>query len=276
MNSNSATYTIFVNAIIANSRGDILFVRRAPDDPYLPGYYELPGGKVRVGENLEQSIRSCILTELGIADTELQYHSSKTYINNEGPYMRVYFIAHTTSTDMRLSAAHDTSAWISVHSSAQYEVISDFDDIISKDIDDKKTTYIVYTDGGSRGNPGPSASAYLVFDTNGNLCLKGGEYAGVGTNNRAEYTAVLLALKALAKVAGKNDTIEFRADSLLVVNQLQGVYKVRNRDLWPIHEAVLTLVKRFKRVTFTHIPREQNTKADASVNEILDAHHDLL
>lgn len=136
----------------------------------------------------------------------------------------------------------------------------------------EKPTYTAYTDGGSRGNPGPSASAYLIQDRGGEIVLEGGQYMGVGTNNRAEYNAVLLALGALSDVAGAADTVEFKIDSLLVVNQLSGVYKVRNRELWPVHEQIVTKLAQFKDVHFTHIPRELNVAADARVNKILDAH----
>lgn len=101
---------------------------------------------------------------------------------------------------------------------------------------------------------------------------EGGEYIGVGTNNRAEYTAVLLALQAAVDVATPDSKLDFKIDSLMVVSELNGTYKVRNRELWPLHEQILALTKKFKKVTFTHIPREQNTAADAQVNKILNAH----
>ena len=130
--------------------------------------------------------------------------------------------------------------------------------------------YIVYTDGGSRGNPGPSASAYLIIDQHQSVLAEGGKYIGVGSNNQAEYNAVLLALTKLGEIAAGPVVAECRIDSLLVVNELNGTYKIRNRELWPVHEQILSLVERLGRVTFVHIPREMNTAADAHVNKILD------
>ena len=128
----------------------------------------------------------------------------------------------------------------------------------------------IYTDGGSRGNPGPSASGYVIMNTKDEVLEEGGEYLGVTTNNQAEYRAVKLALESAARYhAGE---LHCFMDSLLVVNQLNGKFKMRNPDLRPIHADIQRLAQQFKRVTFTHVRREFNTLADAKVNEILDSH----
>lgn len=127
----------------------------------------------------------------------------------------------------------------------------------------------LYTDGGSRGNPGPSASAYVIMDMNDVVIKKSGIYQGITTNNQAEYQAVKIGLEEARKIGALE--IAIYMDSLLVVNQMKGIFKVKNRDLWPIHEAIKELIKSFKKVTFTHVPRELNKLADAEVNEILDA-----
>lgn len=134
---------------------------------------------------------------------------------------------------------------------------------------DSSRKLLVYTDGGSRGNPGPSAAGYVIFDDTGTVIHEGGAFLGITTNSQAEYQAVKLALEK-AQDLGAED-IEMRLDSLLVVNQMKGVYAVRNRDLWPIHEYILNLVKRFKRVRFIHVKREDNRLADGMVNRILDS-----
>ncbi len=140
--------------------------------------------------------------------------------------------------------------------------------------DEINTTLItdvnIYTDGGSRGNPGPSACSYVMFDCNKNIIKNDGSYLGITTNNQAEYQAVLLALKAAIEIGAKN--IHIFADSLLVVNQMDGVYKIKNQDLVPIYNEAKQLIKQLGRVTFTHIPREMNRVADEQVNNILDKH----
>jgi ribonuclease HI/pterin-4a-carbinolamine dehydratase len=142
--------------------------------------------------------------------------------------------------------------------------------------DDKKTTKFkqikLYADGGSRGNPGPSASGYVLFDMQDNILVEHGVYLGVTTNNQAEYQALKLALEEAKKL--EVEQIHVYMDSLLVINQMLGKFKVSNRDLWPIHNAIKELVASLKSVSFTHIPRELNKAADNMVNRALDEQQD--
>jgi ribonuclease HI len=128
----------------------------------------------------------------------------------------------------------------------------------------------IYTDGGSRGNPGPSASGYIIMDEKEEIIEEGGEYLGVTTNNQAEYQAVKLALRSAIKYDPKE--VHFFIDSLLVVNQMNGIYKIKNKDLWPIHADIKKTAENFEKVTFTHVRRELNKLADAKVNEVLDSY----
>ena len=126
----------------------------------------------------------------------------------------------------------------------------------------------LYADGGSRGNPGPSASGYVLFDEEDKILVDQGVYLGITTNNQAEYTALKLGLEE-AKSRNVSE-VDVYMDSLLVINQMRGIFKVRNRDLWPIHASIMELTKQFKKVNFTHVPRELNKMADAAVNRALD------
>jgi ribonuclease HI/pterin-4a-carbinolamine dehydratase len=131
----------------------------------------------------------------------------------------------------------------------------------------------VFGDGGSRGNPGPSASGYVILDMEDNVLVDKGVYLGITTNNQAEYTALKLALEECVKMGVKQ--VQVYMDSLLVVNQMKGIFKVKNRDLWPIHDAIKTLATKFEKVSFSHVPREFNKLADAAVNRALDEQLDL-
>jgi ribonuclease HI len=127
----------------------------------------------------------------------------------------------------------------------------------------------VFADGGSRGNPGPSASGFVLLDPDTNIVLVDrGVYIGVTTNNQAEYLALKYALEEAAKMGARE--VDAYMDSLLVVNQLRGTFKVRNRDLFPIHDAVKTLINGFQKFSITHVPREMNKLADAAVNRAMD------
>ncbi|HTE22713.1 MAG TPA: 4a-hydroxytetrahydrobiopterin dehydratase [Candidatus Limnocylindria bacterium] len=127
----------------------------------------------------------------------------------------------------------------------------------------------LYADGGSRGNPGPSASGYVLLDEDDTVIIKSGVYLGITTNNQAEYQSLKFGLEEAQKLGASE--VEVYMDSLLVINQMRGIFKVKNRDLWPIHEAIKEVAKQFKKITFTHVPREFNKLADAEVNETLDA-----
>lgn len=126
----------------------------------------------------------------------------------------------------------------------------------------------MYADGGSRGNPGPSASGFVILTLDDEVVVKKGVYLGVTTNNQAEYQALRFGLQEASKMGIRD--IHVYMDSMLVVNQMLGIFQVKNRDLWPIHDAIKQLVATFHHVSFTHVPRALNKLADAAVNETLD------
>ena len=133
-----------------------------------------------------------------------------------------------------------------------------------------------YTDGGSRGNPGHSAIAILITkgtnedDEKGRIIFQHGEYIGIGTNNQAEYKALIKALQESQKLS--RGDILCTLDSELVVRQLIGEYKVKSSDLKPLYEEVKLLEKSFKSVSYRHVRRENPfiQKADSMVNNVLD------
>lgn len=129
----------------------------------------------------------------------------------------------------------------------------------------------VYTDGGARGNPGPSASAFVVV-RDGKVIFKGAEFLGISTNNEAEYKAVVLALNWLNNNKGMNfERVAFFLDSELVTRQIDGSYKVKSANLIPLASRVMELLKQLKTdVKFTSISRDKNKLADALVNEKID------
>jgi len=129
-----------------------------------------------------------------------------------------------------------------------------------------------YTDGASRGNPGPSACAVILFDEKNEELLSRSRRLGVATNNVAEYEGVLLALE-LAEALGARD-LEIRVDSELVVRQLKGRYKVKHPSLIPLHARAIQRMASFKEITISHVPRKENLQADKLVNDELDGKAD--
>lgn len=127
---------------------------------------------------------------------------------------------------------------------------------------------VIYTDGASRGNPGPAAYGVYIIDEDQNTTeLKGA--LGDQTNNFAEYTAVVEAIKWM--VANSFKEAELRADSELMIKQINGEYKVKSDTLKPLHAEIKSLmVKNQLRVNFKHVRREFNKDADRLANEALD------
>ncbi|PIP25040.1 MAG: hypothetical protein COX34_00830 [Candidatus Nealsonbacteria bacterium CG23_combo_of_CG06-09_8_20_14_all_36_12] len=134
---------------------------------------------------------------------------------------------------------------------------------------------IIYTDGGSRGNPGPAAIGVVFCNERGQVIKEYSEYLGEATNNEAEYEAVIFALKKFKALFGKklaqNTEIEIRSDSELLVKQLAGKYKILEPDIQQLFLQVWNSKIDFKEVKFKLISREKNKEADRLVNEALDS-----
>lgn len=128
----------------------------------------------------------------------------------------------------------------------------------------------MYSDGGSRGNPGPSALGVYIET----LDKQFGEFLGVKTNNEAEYLAIVAGLKKikaiLGKATAKNTQVECRMDSELAVRQLTHQYKVEKEHIQKLCFLVWNLTHDFAGVGFVHVPREKNTVADAMANQAMD------
>jgi ribonuclease HI len=126
----------------------------------------------------------------------------------------------------------------------------------------------IYSDGGARGNPGPAAIGFVIQDAKGKVLFEKGEKIGEATNNQAEYQAIRFALEKAKELKGTE--LECFLDSELVVKQLSGEYKVKDKDLAVQYLKIWNLQNEFKSVTYKHIYREKNTAADSLVNQALD------
>ncbi len=127
---------------------------------------------------------------------------------------------------------------------------------------------LLYTDGGSRNNPGPAATGFVLKTENGQTLRKGGNFLGTATNNEAEYRALLEGLKAARDFSPQH--LDCFLDSSLVVNQLNGRFKIKESRLGELVFEVKKLETSFVSVRYNYIPREKNKEADAIVNRTLD------
>lgn len=286
---------ISVRAIIRDDQKTLL-LRRAEGRQSILGKYELPGGKLAYGEQPEDALGRYLKDNAGLIIKSAQLYDVLTYIDHDDRDIQYTFILYLVSlsdsgSKVRLQQKYDQYAWKKLGDINQDELtesaklllgISQQDIttteknvLIENPVADVTTTdnlshVIIYSDGGSRGNPGPSASGFVILNDRRDVIHQGGMYLGITTNNQAEYHGVRLGLEKAMEMGVK--TVDFRIDSLLVVNQLNGIYTIKNRELWPINERVRELAEQFDKVSFSHVKREFNQLADGMVNKILNAH----
>jgi ribonuclease HI len=127
--------------------------------------------------------------------------------------------------------------------------------------------HLAYSDGASKGNPGPAAIGAVIFDPEGHELYRLGKRLGTATNNEAEYRAAIAALEAALALGARR--LELRLDSELVARQMSGRYRVRNPRLARLHARMLALRQRFEEVVVRHVPRTENKLADALANQAL-------
>jgi mutator protein MutT len=276
---------VSVRAII-KQKGKTLLLRRAEGRASIVGLYELPGGKIKFGEQPEDALARIFMQDIGAEVQTEQLFDVLTYVDHDSPDIQYVFILYLVSlraNSLQLGSKYDKFAWKKSSEIQQREVTESTEMILglvhgSPSLESvgittsvKDTTHlIVYSDGGSRGNPGPSAAAYVIFNTSDEVIDQGSQYLGLTTNNQAEYHGVRLGLEK-ARLLGAR-TVDFRSDSMLVVNQMNGIYAIKNRELWPIYERIQELQQLFEKVTFTHVKREFNGLADGLVNKSLNYH----
>lgn len=130
---------------------------------------------------------------------------------------------------------------------------------------------IIYTDGGSRGNPGPAAAGVVIQNEQGEVIKKFGKYLEEQTNNYAEYYGIIEALKEAKNLDA--DEIELYTDSKLVAQQLNQNWRVKDESIQSLFVKAWNLIQQFDKFKISHIKREDNTEADQEVNKILDQYH---
>lgn len=283
---------IAVRAIIRKDDKTLL-LRRANGRESILGKYELPGGKLDYGEQPEDALGRYLHDDVGLTIRTAQLFDVLSYIDHDNRDVQYVFILYLVSLKdsdekITLNQNYDHYLWekmsniqqdnltesaklllgisqVQVESVKQQQLVGSD---VTKSTD--STHIIIYTDGGSRGNPGPSASGFVIMDDQERVLHEGGMYLGITTNNVAEYHGVSLGLDKALSMGAR--VVDVRMDSLLVVNQMNGIYQIKNRELWPINEQIHEMMKKFDKVTFTHVRREFNQLADGMVNKILNAH----
>ena len=294
---------IVVRAIVSRKKR-VLLLRRHGGRESISGLYELPGGKLRDHEQPTDALKRTLQFHSGIEPETFKLHDVISFIDPDDADLQylfiLYFVDIADDAHVSLDEQYDHFAWRefreiepSVVTNSTKVLLdlggvnmvdefsrngdnSDFrEDTVSRNFAKttetnaaENTTVVIHSDGGSRGNPGPTASAYIVENERGEVLDQGGQYLGdFLTNDVAEYYGVLLGLRAAERFGAKN--VNFYSDSLMVVDQLNGMFHVKELDEKVFRE-IKQLLFHFDRVRFRHIHREYNRSADALVNQILD------
>ena len=250
----------------------------------------LPAGKINFGEQPEEAMGRTIFETLNQKIETIKIRDVITFTNqSDGSNIYnlyiIYDITLAENSDLKLELSDKYSAYKYVNFStdvnSNFRLADDTAPVISVEFGHKKIGKVnridaraavlgatIYTDGGSRGNPGPSAIGYVIIDENGKEVERGGEFIGYATSRLAEYYGLKAGIEKAFQYGFK--TVKFVSDNLMMVNQMNGIYTVKNSDILPVYEEILKLIQRFDAVAFTHVRREQDQAADAELNEVLD------
>ncbi|MBQ2695037.1 reverse transcriptase-like protein [Candidatus Saccharibacteria bacterium] len=273
---------IRVVGVIRNTEGVLVFKRNQGRNTATV-FWELPTGKIKFGEQPEEAIARAITEYTGLTATTITLKDVVTFLALEGasrlsnlyivyeidisagikPAPRDRYTAYKYLKDLANSNIRLSEATTSV-----LEIIDGKLPISRINPRDTANSVAIHVDGASRGNPGPSGVGYVIHDSNGKIIEKGGEFIGFATSRVAEYYAMKKGVEQAISLGYK--TARFFSDSLMVVNQLNGIFKVKNPDVTPIYHSIQALLKEMDSVSFTHIARSQNGLADQEANTAID------
>jgi ribonuclease HI len=287
---------------IVHKGDDILLLKRSAGRIEGEPVWELPTAKISFGEQPEEAIARAIDEYLGNSVETLNLKDVITFVALAGT-SRLYnlFIIYevTLPEDAKIALSDRYS---------QYKFLKYGADSVSKmKIDDASLSVLsielgigntdraqlfnnpisgdtenvyrnvangvtIYTDGASRGNPGPAGLGYYIIDENGREVKRGGEFIGFATSRVAEYYALKEACEQAIELGYKS--VRFVSDNLMMINQMNGIYAIKNNDLVPIYNDIKELLKQFEAVAFVHVRREYNKEADEQANLAIDRHFD--
>lgn len=279
---------------ICKKDDEVLLLKRAGGrvEGGMPNF-ELPQGKIIFGEQPEEAMTRVIYENIGAQATSVQLVDAVTFTNLEGAselgnlYI-VYEVKIANDNIKITNERYSAYKWIKM-SEAGVLSLEGASEMVLQIIATKAGTpstrilqvgegaqvlpasdfATIYTDGGSRGNPGPSGLGYYIIGPDGKELKRGGEFLGFSSSRLAEYYGLKEGLEQAIELGLKK--VHFKSDSLMMVNQMNGVYKVKNQDLMQVHADVLKLLENLEAYSFSHIPRGQNVEADTEVNKVIDA-----
>ena len=273
---------IRVVGLIKNEDGVLIFKRnRGRSD--APVFWELPPGKTKFGEQPEEAMARSLTEYTGLSASSVKLKDVITFLAPEGssqlsnlyiiyelgveghikPAPRDRYTAYKFVKDFGTANVRLNETTTSVLEIEEGKVASSRASSRST-----ANSITINVDGASRGNPGPSGIGYCIHDSNGKIIERGGEFIGFATSRMAEYCAMRKGIERAIELGYK--TVRFVSDSLMVVNQLNGIFHVKNQDIAPVYNDIQQKLGDFDAVSFTHVPRSQNMIADSEANAAID------
>ncbi|MBR2994221.1 reverse transcriptase-like protein [Candidatus Saccharibacteria bacterium] len=273
---------IRVVGLIKNEEGVLVF-KRSRGRSESPVFWELPTGKIKFGEQPEEAMARSLTEYTGLSATSVNLKDVVTFLAPEGssqlsnlyiiydlqiddktkPTPRDRYTAYKFVKDFTNSNVHLNETSMSVLEIEEGKVDSN-----RTSPRDTANSVTINVDGASRGNPGPSGIGYCIHDSNGEIIERKGEFIGFATSRLAEYIAMRKGIERAAELGYKS--VRFISDSLMVVNQLNGVFRVKNQDVVPVYKDIQQKLNDFDAVSFTHVPRSRNMIADSEANAAID------
>lgn len=269
---------------IVQKNGEILVMKRTSGRNDSAPTWELPTGKIKFGEQPEEAMDRMLEEYLGVELTEkTELKDVITFVAPIGSSQLsnlyiIYNVVLPEQTKITPTERYSAYKYIKPEELSNYHL--DEASIVTLEIEGRESGHTnyrevansatVYVDGASRGNPGPAGVGYAIIDENGNTLATGGDFIGFATSRVAEYYALKLGIEKALELGLKS--VRFVGDNLMMINQMKGLYKVKNQDLMPIYDSIQELLQRFDAYAFTHVKREQNTAADAKANAAINQH----
>lgn len=273
---------IRVVGIIKTEDGVLVF-KRSRGRSEAPVFWELPTGKIKFGEQPEEAMARSLEEYTGLSASSLKLKDVVAFLAPEGStrlsnlyivydlyiekdikptpkdrYTAFKFVKEFTSSNIRLDEASMSVIEIEEGKTTSGRIASR----------DTMNSVVINVDGASRGNPGPSGIGYCMYNNDGHIIKRGGEFIGFATSRVAEYFAMRKGIELAIELGYKK--VRFVSDSLMVVNQLNGIFAVKNRDIMPIYKDIQGKLASFEAVSFAHTNREKNVIADHEANSAIN------
>lgn len=270
---------------IIKQNDDILFLKKNLGRADGSVIWELPTGKIHFGEQPEEAMTRIVYEEIGLRASSVKLADAITFLSLEGASQlgNLYIVYEiTVSFEQKIVLGEGYTAYKFSNNANQGTIKLNDSSLSVLEIlygrkEEKRGNYrevanaaTVFVDGCSRGNPGPAGIGYYIVADGGRVLKRGGEFIGFATSRVAEYYALKEGCEQAIELGLKS--VRFTSDNLMMVNQMNGIYKLKNKDIMPIYDDIQKLLENFEACAFVHVKREQNIEADAAANEAVDRH----